>query len=288
MIKPSLFTSVFIAFLAGISAIGRAAAEPLPPVEGINWIAGTAIEGGMVVGQAATLGHLSLDGTPIAKTDDGYFIIGFHRESDEAVGLTLTDLAGTSTRVEFTVAQRDYKIQRIDGLKRDYVSPPQEVLDRIGADSAAVRAARAITDAGSESGAFLTGFDMPVNGTITGVYGSQRILNGEPRQPHYGIDIAAPAGTPVLAPAGGRITLVRDLYFSGWTVLMTHGLGLNSAFLHLESVDVVEGQDVPRGGVIGKVGSTGRSTGPHLDWRLDWQGRRLDAALVRDQLASVN
>lgn len=288
MIKPSLFTSVFIAFLAGISAIGRAAAEPLPPVEGINWIAGTAIEGGMVVGQAATLGYLSLDGTPIAKTDDGYFIIGFHRESDEAVGLTLTDLAGTSTRVEFTVAQRDYKIQRIDGLKRDYVSPPQEVLDRIGADSAAVRAARAITDAGSESGAFLTGFDMPVNGTITGVYGSQRILNGEPRQPHYGIDIAAPAGTPVLAPAGGRITLVRDLYFSGWTVLMTHGLGLNSAFLHLESVDVVEGQDVPRGGVIGKVGSTGRSTGPHLDWRLDWQGRRLDAALVRDQLASVN
>ena len=288
MIKPSLFTSVFIAFLAGISAMGRAAAEPLPPVEGINWIAGTAIEGGMVVGQAATLGYLSLDGTPIAKTDDGYLIIGFHRESDEAVGLTLTDLAGTSTRVEFTVAQRDYKIQRIDGLKRDYVSPQQEVLDRIGADSAAVRAARAITDAGSESGAFLTGFDMPVNGTITGVYGSQRILNGEPRQPHYGIDIAAPAGTPVLAPAGGRITLVRDLYFSGWTVLMTHGLGLNSAFLHLESVDVVEGQDVPRGGVIGKVGSTGRSTGPHLDWRLDWQGRRLDAALVRDQLASVN
>ena len=129
---------------------------------------------------------------------------------------------------------------------------------------------------------------MPVSGTVTGVYGSQRILNGEPRQPHYGIDIAAPAGTPVLAPAGGRVTLVRDLYFSGWTLLITHGLGLNSAFLHLQSVDVTVGDEVPRGAVIGYVGSTGRSTGPHLDWRLDWQGRRLDAALVRTQLAGGN
>jgi murein DD-endopeptidase MepM/ murein hydrolase activator NlpD len=126
---------------------------------------------------------------------------------------------------------------------------------------------------------------MPVTGHITGVYGSQRILNGEPRQPHYGIDIAAPRGTPVTAPAGGRVTLVRDLYFSGWTILLTHGLGLNSAFLHLDSVTVAEGDEVARGAMIGTVGSTGRSTGPHLDWRLDWQGRRLDAALVRTQLA---
>ena len=125
---------------------------------------------------------------------------------------------------------------------------------------------------GPGAGDFLDGFDMPVEGRITGVYGSQRILNGEPRQPHYGIDIAAPRGTPVLAPAAGRITLVRDLYFSGWTILMTHGLGLNSAFLHLDSVTVAEGDTVPRGGIIGTVGSTGRSTGPHLDWRLDWQG----------------
>ena len=148
-----------------------------------------------------------------------------------------------------------------------------------------MRAARTVIDAGPDGGDFIDGLDMPVEGRITGVYGSQRILNGEPRQPHYGIDIAAPRGTPVLAPAAGRITLVRDLYFSGWTILMTHGLGLNSAFLHLDSVTVAEGETVPRGGVIGTVGSTGRSTGPHLDWRLDWQGRRLDAALVRRQLA---
>ena len=149
-----------------------------------------------------------------------------------------------------------------------------------------MQAARTRHDAGAASGDFLRGLDMPVRGQITGVYGSQRILNGAARQPHYGIDIAAPRGTPVKAPAGGRVTLVRDLYFSGWTILMTHGLGLNSAFLHLDSVTVTEGEEVPQGGIIGTVGSTGRSTGPHLDWRLDWQGRRLDAALVRQQLAS--
>ena len=110
---------------------------------------------------------------------------------------------------------------------------------------------------------------------------------GAPRQPHYGIDIAAPRGTPVKAPAAGRVTLVRDLYFSGWTLLITHGMGLNAAFLHLDTVAVTEGEEVARGQVIGTVGSTGRSTGPHLDWRLDWQGRRLDAALVSDQLASL-
>lgn len=285
MIKPSLFTPVFIALLALLGAAGRAGAEMLPPVDGIDWMAGTAIEGGIILGRAAPGQRLSLDGAPLALSDDGQFIIGFHRESDAPARLTVTGPAGNSRTTTLAVAQREYDIQRIDGLKRDHVTPPQEVLDRISADSAAVRAARGALDAGDQDGDFLAGFDMPVSGTVTGVYGSQRILNGEPRQPHYGIDIAAPAGTPVLAPAGGRVTLVRDLYFSGWTVLMTHGLGLNSAFLHLQSVDVMAGDEVPRGAVIGYVGSTGRSTGPHLDWRLDWQGRRLDAALVRTQLA---
>ena len=295
MIKPSLLTPVsavlFASLLAavigtaGLFVPGRAAAQTPPPIEGIDWIAGNAIEGGMLLGRAAPARRLALDGMPLPLDDNGYFIIGFHRESDAPVRLTVTSASGPGADVWLTVAQRDYDIQRIDGLKRDHVTPPQDVLDRIGADSAAVRAARADIDAGGQAGDFLTGLDMPVSGRITGVYGSQRILNGEPRQPHYGIDIAAPAGTPVLAPAGGRVTLVRDLYFSGWTVLMTHGLGLNSAFLHLDSIDVREGEDVPRGAVIGRVGSTGRSTGPHLDWRLDWQGRRLDAALVRTQLA---
>ena len=254
------------------------------PVEGIEWHAGTAIEGGLVLARAAPGVRLELDGVPLPQDDSGHALIGFHRDSDMPVTLTALHPDGRRSSVTMMAVQRDYEVQRIDGLKRDHVTPPQEVLDRIGADSAAVRTARGIIDAGPGAGDFLDGFDMPVEGLITGVYGSQRILNGEPRQPHYGIDIAAPRGTPVLAPAAGRITLVRDLYFSGWTILMTHGLGLNSAFLHLDSVTVAEGDTVPRGGTIGTVGSTGRSTGPHLDWRLDWQGRRLDAALVRRQL----
>ena len=283
--KPSLFAALFATILLFHPLSGVAQQSPLPaPVEGIEWRAGTAIEGGLVLARAAPGVRLELDGVPLPQDDSGHALIGFHRDSDMPVTLTALHPDGRRDSVTMMAVQRDYAVQRIDGLKRDHVTPPQEVLDRIGADSAAVRAARGIIDAGPGAGDFLDGFDMPVEGRITGVYGSQRILNGEPRQPHYGIDIAAPRGTPVLAPAAGRITMVRDLYFSGWTILMTHGLGLNSAFLHLDSVTVAEGDTVPRGGTIGTVGSTGRSTGPHLDWRLDWQGRRLDAALVRRQL----
>ena len=284
--KPSLFTALFAAISLFLPLSGWAQQPTLPgPVDGLEWRAGTAIEGGLVLARAAPGVRLEIDGVPLPQDEKGHALIGFHRDSDMPVILTILHPDGRRDSVTMTAAQRDYAVQRIDGLKRDHVTPPQEVLDRIGADSAAVRAARTVIDAGPGGGDFIDGLDMPVEGRITGVYGSQRILNGEPRQPHYGIDIAAPRGTPVLAPAAGRITLVRDLYFSGWTILMTHGLGLNSAFLHLDSVTVAEGETVPRGGVIGTVGSTGRSTGPHLDWRLDWQGRRLDAALVRRQLA---
>ena len=285
---PSPFTAIpasiilFIALSAGADEARLPDAAP-----GVTWIAGGAIEGGMVLARVAPGVSLTLDDAPLPLTDDGHAMIGFHRDSDTPVELVVRLQDGARHSILLAAEQRDYAVQRIDGLKRDHVTPPRQVLDRIGADSAAVRAARTRDDAGAPAGDFLNGLDMPVAGQITGVYGSQRILNGAPRQPHYGIDIAAPRGTPVKAPAGGRVTLVRDLYFSGWTVLMTHGLGLNSAFLHLDNVTVAEGEVVERGGVIGTVGSTGRSTGPHLDWRLDWQGRRLDAALVRRQLAGL-
>ena len=285
MTKPSLFISVLLTIATLVAAPAHADGAKLPDVASVTWLAGSAVEGGMILGRTAPETTLELDGVPLRMAADGQFIIGFHRDSDDPVRLTVTPPSGDVQTIAFSAGQRTYNIQRIDGLKRDHVTPPQEVLDRIGADSTAVRAARTMEEAGLHSGDFLGGFDMPVTGRITGVYGSQRILNGEPRQPHYGIDIAAPRGTLVTAPAGGRVTLVRDLYFSGWTILLTHGLGLNSAFLHLDTVTVAEGDEVARGAVIGTVGSTGRSTGPHLDWRLDWQGRRLDAALVRTQLA---
>lgn len=284
---PTPFTAILatIILFFALPASGQQVRFP-DTVPGVSWIAGSAIEGGMVVARVGPGVSLTIDGDAVMQSDDGYALIGFHRDSDMPVRLRVNHADGESYLVTITATQRDYAIQRIDGLKQTHVTPPATLLDRIGADSAAVRMARSQSDAGVAAGDFLRGLDMPVEGQITGIYGSQRILNGEPRQPHYGIDIAAPRGTPVLAPAGGRITLVRDLYFSGWTVLMAHGLGLNSAFLHLDDVTVTEGQEVTRGAVIGTVGSTGRSTGPHLDWRLDWQGRRLDAALVRRQLAS--
>ena len=285
MTKPSLFRSVFLAMAILLAAPLHAGGTKLPEVAGVTWLAGSAVEGGMILGHAEPGTGLELDDAALRMAADGHFILGFHRDSDDPVRLAVTTPSGNERTVTFSAGQRTYQIQRIDGLKRDHVTPPQVVLDRIGADSAAVRAARSREEAGRHAGDFLKGLDMPVTGRVTGVYGSQRILNGEPRQPHYGIDIAAPKGTPVKAPAGGRVTLVRDLYFSGWTILLTHGLGLNSAFLHLDSVTVAEGDEVARGAVIGTVGSTGRSTGPQQDWRLDWQGRRLDAALVRTQLA---
>lgn len=285
MTKPSLFRSVFLAMAILLAAPLHAGGTKLPEVAGVTWLAGSAVEGGMILGHAEPGTGLELDDAAMRMAADGHFIIGFHRDSDDPVRLAVTTLSGDERTITFSVGQRTYDIQRIDGLRRDHVTPPQAVLGRIGADSAAVRAARSMEDAGRHAGDFLKGFDMPITGRVTGVYGSQRILNGEPRQPHYGIDIAAPRGTPVTAPAGGRVTLVRDLYFSGWTILLTHGLSLNSTFLHLDSVTVAEGDEVARGAMIGTVGSTGRSTGPHLDWRLDWQGRRLDAVLVRTQLA---
>ncbi|MBU74238.1 MAG: peptidase M23 [Rhodospirillaceae bacterium] len=263
-------------------------ADSQTEIFGGDWIAGAAIEGGIIVARVPSGASVKFDGDSIETDSNGRFILGFHRDSDADPILVITHSDGSKHHTRLTVAQREYKIQRIDGLQREYVLPPEDVRRRIADDNAAVRAARARNDAGTTADAFIAGLDMPVDGRITGVFGSQRILNGQPRAPHYGIDIAAPRGTAVLAPAGGRVTLVRDLYFSGWTVLVAHGMGLNSAFLHLDGVAVQTGDVIGRGTVIGSVGSTGRSTGPHLDWRLDWQGRRLDAALVRRQIADAS
>ena len=220
---------------------------------------------------------VTLDGVVIPATEDGLFIIGFHRDSDQPVAIKIIQPDGATQLTVLTPEQRDYDIQRIDGLQKNMVTPPDSVIARIKSDQAAVTAARQKTAA---PGDFWHGIDWPVTGRISGVFGSQRILNGNPRQPHYGVDIAAPRGTPIQAPASGLVTLVKDLYFSGWTVIINHGLGLNSSFLHLDQVAINTGDSVSRGDNIGTVGSTGRSTGPHLDWRLDWQGRRIDAGLV--------
>ena len=246
-------------------------------IKGATLLRGDAIEGGLIMARTAAGNAVTLDNAVIPTSEDGLFIIGFHHNSDLPVSIKIIQPDGTSQLTVLTPEQRDYDIQRIDGLQKNMVTPPDSVITRIKSDRVAVAAARQKTAA---TGDFWQGIDWPVTGRISGVFGSQRILNGNPRQPHYGIDIAAPRGTPVQAPASGLVTLVRDLYFSGWTVIINHGLSLNSSFLHLDHVAINIGDSVLRGDIIGTVGSTGRSTGPHLDWRLDWRGRRIDASLV--------
>lgn len=246
-------------------------------INGATLLRGGAVEGGLMIARTAPDNRVTLDDAAIPVTPDGLFIVGFHRDSDLPVTIGITKTDGTSQLTVLTPQQRSYQIQRIDGLQKNMVTPPENVIARIKSDQAAVAAARQTPAA---AGDFWRGIDWPVTGRISGVFGSQRILNGQPRQPHYGIDIAVPKGTPVRAPASGLVTLVKDLYFSGWTVIINHGLGLNSTFLHLDSTAISVGDTVQRGSIIGTVGSTGRSTGPHLDWRLDWQGRRIDASLA--------
>ena len=246
-------------------------------IDGAEILSGKAVEGGLIIARTDPANQIMLDENAVEISENGVFVIGFHRDSDAPASLRIIAPDGDVKTSLLEPRQRDYNIQRIDGLKSTMVTPPATVLARIKSDGDAVRAAR---QRQAPLGDFWRGFDWPALGQISGIYGSQRILNGQPRQPHYGIDIAAPTGTPVYAPASGLVTLVKDLYFSGWTVVIAHGLGVNSSFLHLDRVDVETGIMVERGGLIGMIGATGRATGPHLDWRIDWQGRRIDPGLL--------
>src|SRR5210317_78598 len=246
-------------------------------IDGAKILSGKAVEGGLIIARTDPANQIMLDDNAVEIGENGVFVIGFHRDSDAPASLRIIAPDGDVKTSLLAPRQRDYNIQRIDGLKSTMVTPPATVLARIKSDGDAVRTAR---QRQAPLGDFWRGFDWPALGRISGIYGSQRILNGQPRQPHYGIDIAAPTGTPVYAPASGLVTLVKDLYFSGWTVVIAHGLGVNSSFLHLDRVDVETGMMVERGGLIGTIGATGRATGPHLDWRIDWQGRRIDPGLL--------
>jgi murein DD-endopeptidase MepM/ murein hydrolase activator NlpD len=185
---------------------------------------------------------------------------------------------GLEKTLTLTVAPREYEIERVDGLPPSTVTPDPAALERIRRETEMVAAARARRDQRTD---YAEGFTWPAGGRISGVYGSQRILNGEPRRPHYGLDIAAPTGSPVFAPADGVVTLVHsDMYFSGGTIVLDHGQGLSSTFLHLSRTLVETGTAVSQGDLIGEIGATGRASGPHLDWRMNWLDRRVDPRLL--------
>ena len=238
---------------------------------------GALVQGGLAFGQVAPGHAVTLDGRAIDTTEDGRFVVGFSRDHPSDSTLRVSSADAVLTRV-LAIEPREYETQHISGLPKKMVTPDEKDLARIRQDQAAVVAARATR---SQRTGFLETFRWPTVGIITGVYGSRRVLNGKPRNPHYGIDIAAPAGTPVLAPASGRVALAHpDMYYTGATLVLDHGFGVSSTFLHLQAVEVAAGQEVAAGERIGRVGSTGRSTGPHLDWRMNWLNVRVDPALL--------
>lgn len=239
---------------------------------------GDMIQGGMVIGTVQPGSEVTLGSRVLSVDGNGGFVFGFTRDAGPEATLKVVFPDGHISVRTLEIQSRDYKIQRIDGLPQNMVSPPQEVLDRIRRDNAQIGKARAFDTEGTW---YRDGFEWPAIGPISGVYGSQRILNGQPRQPHYGIDVAAPEGTPVMAPAGGIIRLAEsDHYYTGGTVIIDHGHGITSAFLHMRDVRVKVGQEVKTGDVIALLSGTGRATGPHLDWRVNWFGERLDAGLL--------
>ncbi|MDG1200493.1 MAG: M23 family metallopeptidase [Porticoccaceae bacterium] len=215
-------------------------------------------------------------------TASGQFLLGLGRDAPASIELRIVDSEGLQTVQKYEVAKRDYRIQRVNGVPSKTVDPSASDLARIRNDSALVASARREITSKED---FLDGFQLPLDGPITGVYGSQRVYNGVPKSPHYGVDYAAPTGTQVLSPAAGIVRLAhRDLFYSGGTLIVDHGHGLSSSFLHLSDVLVAEGTRVSRGQPIAKVGATGRATGPHLDWRMNWHNERIDPQLVLETL----
>lgn len=241
-------------------------------------LGGDFIQGGLIRGQVSPQTQIYYQGQRIKVSPGGDFLIGFGRDSETIHSLTLVEPSGQKVEKQLKIEKRSYQIQHIDGISKRMMEPAAEDLVRIKQEANQVNKARQ-TD--SDLRSFAEPFNWPLRGRISGGYGSQRILNGEPRRPHFGVDIAAPTGTAVKAPAGGVVTLAHEgMFFSGKTLILDHGHGLSSSFLHLNRIHVTEGERIRQGDIIAEVGATGRVTGPHLDWRINWFDQRLDPALL--------
>jgi murein DD-endopeptidase MepM/ murein hydrolase activator NlpD len=241
-------------------------------------LSGAAIEGGLVIGKTSPGAVVTLSGKAVEVAPDGHFLLGFGRDSAGAETLTVSVGNDRVTR-SIEVEDRTFKIERIDGLPDRKVSPmdPKD-LARIKIEKAAMDEAKTLREARL---GFLSGFRWPATGRISGVYGSQRVLNGKPRRPHFGTDVAAPVGTPIGAMAAGRVVFVHPgMFFNGKTVLIDHGLGLQSVYIHMSDARVKAGDWVEPGDIIGAIGKTGRATGPHLHFGLTLNGLPLDPELM--------
>jgi len=239
---------------------------------------GKFIQGHFIIGKTESGTKVLIDKKEVRTSDDGYFVFGIGRDRKYDVVITLNK-DGNKQKIVKKVLKRKYNIQRIDGLPEEQVTPPEEVYVRIKKENKLIGDAKAID---SNLTYFKNKFIVPIENTIiSGVYGSQRILNGEPKWPHYGLDFAADEGTTIKAMLDGIVTLAEpDLYYTGGTLMFDHGHGISTIYLHMQKLLVKKGQKIKQGDIIGTVGSTGRATGPHLDIRLNWFQTRLDPETV--------
>lgn len=256
-----------------LTALGASAAAQTPVI-----FKGKLTQGGLIFAKAPPGIRAALDGRQLRVTPDGRFVFGFGRDHAKQASLTLVDADGTRETRGLVVAPRKFDIQKITGLPPRMVEPDPKDLERIKADSEAIARSRARDSA--EPG-WSMDWIWPVTGRISGVFGSQRILNGQPRRPHFGVDVAMPTGTPIVSPADGVVSLANpDMYFTGGTIILDHGHGVGSLYAHLSSLEVRDEQRVKKGEMIGRIGATGRVTGPHLHWGMTWYTTNVDPALV--------
>ncbi|MBL8263345.1 MAG: M23 family metallopeptidase [Xanthomonadaceae bacterium] len=235
-------------------------------------------QGALVIGQTDPAATVEYAGRTLRVSPNGRFVFGIGRDAtgDAVVAIRSPGFEPRERRI--AIDPREWPVERIDGVPPSTVDPPPAIAARIEREQAAVSAARGRDDARED---FAAAFVWPVEGRISGRFGNQRVYNGSPKAPHSGMDIAAASGTPVKAPAAGIVTFAApDLYLTGGTVLIDHGAGVSSNFLHLSRIDVKVGDRVEQGQVFGAVGATGRATGPHLHWGMNWFGTRVDPLLV--------
>ena len=243
---------------------------------------GNQTQGGLVFGMTEPGSRVVLDGKTLGLSGDGLFLIGFGRDAAKEATLSITGPDGKTDRRILKVAARTYKVQRIDGIPSRKVTPRPQDLARIRSDNRGIGRVRALD---THQAYFSSGFIWPVTGPLSGVFGSQRILNGKPKNPHNGTDIVAPVGIIIKAPADGVVALVHDnMFYTGKTLMLDHGFGLTSVYAHMSALLVNKGDLVKKGPPIGKVGKTGRVTGAHLQWGVSLNRIHLDPALIAGEM----
>ncbi|MFZ5757271.1 MAG: M23 family metallopeptidase [Pseudomonadota bacterium] len=271
---PGVVAAPAPAPVQAVAVTGPAMAAPEAALP-VQFLRGEFRQGELIVGRVPPGSRVKLGDRALRVAGDGTFVFGLDRDADPEIAIDVVLPDGKPWRETRPVAARQYNIQRVTGIAERIMNPSADDQKRIDEENAQVGRARHRDDDRLD---FLQAFIWPAAGPVTGVFGSQRYYNGVPKRPHFGVDVGVPVGTPVVAPAPGVVTLAHpDMFYSGGTLIIDHGYGVSSTLMHLSEVLVKTGDVVARGQLVAKSGASGRASGPHLDWRMNWFGVRIDA-----------